>query len=347
MRDLADGDLSKVAGGQVPTYNAATGKFLPVTPAAPSSGTPSGTVVAEQTFGQSSGAGSSAAYSRGDHTHGTMVQPVVTFNTRAGAVTLTLADVLNALGYTPVNKAGDSGLGFMTGNGFGVGSSGYFYGAGSAALTFPNSNIGILLDGGGKPIYTSGGDFVVSGGGTCEADIFKSPGTPTKGGKLASRSNGHVVSFDWDGVSSSFYCVVDNTVVKTFIIDHPTDADRYLIHATLEGPENGVYYRGEGVLDDVRRATVTLPDYFEDLVQAEGITVLLTPIDDPVALAASRIIDGAFTVRGGAESAGVKFCWEVRAIRADVPDLDVEPLRSDVVVRGDGPYRYVAGQRVT
>lgn len=39
-------------------------------------GTPSGTVVTETGFGQASTAGSATAYSRGDHTHGTPVNPV-------------------------------------------------------------------------------------------------------------------------------------------------------------------------------------------------------------------------------------------------------------------------------
>jgi hypothetical protein len=32
--------------------------------------------------------------------------------------------------------------------------------------------------------------------------------------------------------------------------------------------------------------------------------------------------------------------WLVKAIRSDVPPLLVEPRRDEVIVRGDGPYRY-------
>jgi hypothetical protein len=42
------------------------------------------------------------------------VAGVTTFNGRAGAVTLITADVVNALGYTPVNKAGDTMTGRLT-----------------------------------------------------------------------------------------------------------------------------------------------------------------------------------------------------------------------------------------
>ena len=32
---------------------------------------------------------------------------------------------------------------------------------------------------------------------------------------------------------------------KTFVIDHPDDENKYLVHVCLEGPEAGVYYRGK------------------------------------------------------------------------------------------------------
>jgi hypothetical protein len=34
--------------------------------------------------------------------------------------------------------------------------------------------------------------------------------------------------------------------------------------------------------------------------------------------------------------------WRVIATRADVDQFPVEPLKSEVDVRGDGPYRYLA-----
>ncbi|MBO4204812.1 peptidoglycan-binding domain-containing protein [Micromonospora echinofusca] len=112
-------------------------------------------------------------------------------------------------------------------------------------------------------------------------------------------------------------------------LDDPDGPDRrLLVHAALEGPENGVYYRGEGQLVD-GTATVTLPGYFEALTLAEGRTVQLTPLfddDEPVcALAASRVRDGAFRVRTvDGSPAGHAFCWQVTAVRADVAPLVTE-----------------------
>ncbi|MFG3705815.1 hypothetical protein ACGF7U_13930 [Micromonospora sp. NPDC047670] len=120
---------------------------------------------------------------------------------------------------------------------------------------------------------------------------------------------------------------------KQFAIDHPLDAPdatqrRQLIHAAIEGPENGVYYRGEARLSD-GVARVDLPDYFEALTRPEGRTVQLTPVfedDEPVSpLAASRVTDGSFRVRTvDGSPASHAFYWEVKAVRDDLEPLEVE-----------------------
>jgi hypothetical protein len=173
------------------------------------------------------------------------------------------------------------------------------------------------------------------------------------GATMRTRSGGNTYSFDW---GSPFTMWVDVTNVKTFVIDHPQDAKKHLIHATLEGPENGVYYRGEGRLEgrieDGRPVdavcTVELPPYFEALCAEEGRSVQITPIADsahdewcPV-LHATYPKDGKFQVGLGS---GVvvhdqRFWWEVKAIRKDVPPLLVEPKKSDVDIMGSGPYRW-------
>ena len=114
--------------------------------------------------------------------------------------------------------------------------------------------------------------------------------------------------------------------VKGFLIDHPLDPDKsYLAHATLEGPEAAVFYRGEGRLTN-GKATIRLPDFFEALVREEDRTVLLTPLsddDNPVShLAASSIRKGAFSVIGtDKKNLSQKFFWEVKAVRSDVAPL--------------------------
>lgn len=125
-------------------------------------------------------------------------------------------------------------------------------------------------------------------------------------------------------------------VTKAFVIDHPLDPEhRTLTHGSLEGPELGVYYRGEARLED-GLVRVGLPDYFEPLVRPEGRTVVLTPvadIDEPVsALATTPVTGGAFTVRAVDDrNPAQRFYWQVTAVRSDVPPLVVEaPKRAEV-----------------
>lgn len=183
-----------------------------------------------------------------------------------------------------------------------------------------------------------GGDMTVTG------RMVVGPATPP----LASWSGGGISTFDlfssgaiYLGLSeSSGYTISLNAgsgVIKgkskQFAIDHPLDPPdatqrRQLIHAAIEGPENGVYYRGEGRLTD-GAATIELPAYFEALTRAEDRTVQLTPVfedDEPVSpLAAGRVRDGRFRVRTADGSpASHAFYWEVKAVRADLEPLAVE-----------------------
>ncbi len=121
---------------------------------------------------------------------------------------------------------------------------------------------------------------------------------------------------------------------KYFDIRDPryNDDRRRLVHGSLEGPETGVYYRGEARLKQ-GRAVVTLPAYFEALARPEGRTVLLTPrLDDPgdpvCAVAASAVKDGTFSIRayGAPDPARCEHgvYWEVKAERGDVEPLAAE-----------------------
>ena len=119
---------------------------------------------------------------------------------------------------------------------------------------------------------------------------------------------------------------------KHFVIPHPlTPGSHCLVHACLEGPEHGVYYRGEARLHH-DRAEITLPDYFDSLTRSNGRSVLLTPIHDGdetvSALSASDIIGGRFQVRSiDGVNLSQRFWWEVKAIRADIQELEVERKR--------------------
>jgi len=121
---------------------------------------------------------------------------------------------------------------------------------------------------------------------------------------------------------------------KNFRINHPLDPEhRLLIHACLEGPENAVYYRGQGRLEG-GLARVELPDYFEALARPEGRTVILTSCceeNEPISvLAASGIVNGAFNVRAADDrNPRQLFYWEVKAVRADVEPLETQAHKAE------------------
>jgi hypothetical protein len=123
-------------------------------------------------------------------------------------------------------------------------------------------------------------------------------------------------------VDGSFTCPS-----KFFLVPHPLDAENMeLLHGCLEGPEMGVFYRGEGQLGK-GVAEVMLPDYFEALTRKDGRSVLLTPTftgnEALSPLAAGPVVGGKFKVRGVTpDNPAQTFHWEVKAVRSDVPALD-------------------------
>lgn len=157
-----------------------------------------------------------------------------------------------------------------------------------------------------------------------------------QGAVMRTDSGGNNYHFDWAG--GTFRMYVDATLVKTFVIPHPDRLDRLLVHAVSEGPQALVHYTGEGKLDRNGISYVELPGYFASLVELAGRTIQLTPIATPVSLAASWEGDAVFKVVG---QPGTRFYWRVDAERRGTA-FDVEPLRSAVTVRGDGPYTYIA-----
>ena len=132
--------------------------------------------------------------------------------------------------------------------------------------------------------------------------------------------------------------------VKTFIIQHPNQSNKFLVHATLEGPENAVFYRGTAELTD-GETEITLPPYFESLTKAEGRTIVLSNVDgfDQLAIKTTQgkqIYQGRFTVFAENPNSKQRFNWEVKAVRNDVDQLQTEPDKTDLTVANFGPYTF-------
>ena len=132
------------------------------------------------------------------------------------------------------------------------------------------------------------------------------------------------------------YGTVDVQSNKNFIIDHPDDPEKYLVHACLEGPESGVYYRGTSRIVNNDSVVIELPAYVKKL--ATDFTVHLTLVYEAntnlTTLVSSEVENNQFTVYGD----NCEFCWVVHGKRGDI---EVEPFKKDVTVKGDGPYKWI------
>ena len=122
---------------------------------------------------------------------------------------------------------------------------------------------------------------------------------------------------------------------KTFVINHPKDETKYLVHSCLEGPEAGVYYRGKDTIVNGEYKTIELPNYVSDL--ASDFSIQLTPIycgKKLEQLYATPIENNSFRVYGE----NCSFWWLVQGKRFDI---EVDPLKSSVDVKGSGPYKWI------
>jgi hypothetical protein len=131
---------------------------------------------------------------------------------------------------------------------------------------------------------------------------------------------------------------------KTFVIQHPECGDKYLVHACLEGPEAGVYYRGESCTDLYDKqhnkfyTIVHLPSYVDKF--ATNFTVQITPISKHIGdkypnVLTSKVGGGMFTVSSDIECG---FYWTVYGMRSSII---VEPKKETVNLKGFGPYTYL------
>ena len=106
---------------------------------------------------------------------------------------------------------------------------------------------------------------------------------------------------------------------KSFVINHPTKPGMKLRYGSLEGPENGVYVRGE-----LRNTNIiVVPDHWYGLVDIETYTVHLTPIGTFAQLFVVNIEDYNVEI---ADSRGLPIhCYySVWAERKDIPKLVTE-----------------------
>lgn len=108
---------------------------------------------------------------------------------------------------------------------------------------------------------------------------------------------------------------------KSFVIDHPTKAGMRLRYGSLEGPENGVYVRGRLTGSN----TIELPEYWTKLVDADSITVNITPVGKHQKLFVKEIADNKVVIGNDAMFTNKVDCfYVVYGERCDVEKLETE-----------------------
>ena len=162
-------------------------------------------------------------------------------------------------------------------------------------------NVDIIGDGGtSNALYVSGG----SGANTVHiiGDLYVSGSTDTGNkGRLASR-----------------FATAD-AKPKPFDIKHPSKEGWRLRYACIEGPEVGVYCRGRVRGEKI----IKLPDYCNDLVDVESISVQLQPIGAHQDVIVKRW-DENFIYLQAQGGMPVNCFYHVYAARKDVNPLYVE-----------------------
>lgn len=142
--------------------------------------------------------------------------------------------------------------------------------------------------------------------------IVKAASTPTA--NLTEWQNSAGTNLAYMDSAGNFYAVS-----KSFLIKHPTKKKKNLRYACLEGPENGVYFRGKLV----NGKTIKLPPYWTKLVDPDSITVTLTPREYPQPNLHVVSSDNKKVV----VASDKKVCCDfvVYGVRVDIPTLEVEP----------------------
>jgi hypothetical protein len=106
--------------------------------------------------------------------------------------------------------------------------------------------------------------------------------------------------------------------VKSFVIDHPTKADKKLQYGVLEGPEHSVYVRGK--LKNTNY--IPLPDYWHALVHEDSITVNITAIGRNQEIWVNEVTDRGIYL--GYEGNAIEYFYTVFAERKDIDKLITE-----------------------
>jgi hypothetical protein len=109
-----------------------------------------------------------------------------------------------------------------------------------------------------------------------------------------------------------------SAISKSFDIEHPTKGEPWrLRYGNLEGPEHGVYFRGQ-TTDKV----IEVPDYWIGLVHENSYSVNITPIGTPTQHFVVKIEDHKIYI--DSENGDVNCFFLIQAERKDVDKVLLE-----------------------
>lgn len=107
---------------------------------------------------------------------------------------------------------------------------------------------------------------------------------------------------------------------KTFDIKHTYKEGYRLVHASLEGPEMGVYRRGR-----TSSKCIQLPEYWRGLVDYSSVTVQLTPIGKACSSLHFKCIDEENNcIHIGHSAQSLEYFYIIHGERCDIGKLVVE-----------------------
>ncbi len=163
--------------------------------------------------------------------------------------------------------------------------------------------------------YTAGGTAIT-------VSMFSPSGTGYTAGLWVHSIDGAVTRVGI-GLSNPAYELEINGEIsatnKSFVIDHPTKEGMKLRYGSLEGPENGVYARGELKNSNV----IILPEHWVGLVHQDSYSVHLTPIGKGSSLYVEKIEN--YNVYIADDNNNPIHCYySVWAERKDIPKLITE-----------------------
>ncbi|MBI5473662.1 MAG: hypothetical protein HY961_15090 [Ignavibacteriae bacterium] len=165
---------------------------------------------------------------------------------------------------------------------------------------------------------------------------------------IADVPSGIGVSYGVFGSCSAGYGVYSSgntgaSGTKSFRIDHPNDpTGKYLLHYAAESPDVLNMYTGNAVTDADGYATITLPDYFDEINRDPRYTLTVINeggTDFVQAMIVQKIRDNRFVIR--TSKPAIEVSWEVKALRNDLwVRTHGAPVEAEKQGRERGKYQH-------